>query len=50
MTKEIQEYIEQAIEAFKADPPDSAFQNGYLAALLALYKEFIQDDAKPTIH
>jgi hypothetical protein len=32
-------YIEQAIEGFAADPADTPFQRGYLAALLTVYRE-----------
>ena len=32
-------YIEQAFAGYLADPPDSDFQRGHLAALLTLYQE-----------
>jgi hypothetical protein len=32
-------YIEWALVSFLKDPPDSSFQRGYLAALLAIYRE-----------
>ena len=34
-------YVATAIDAFLNDPPDSDFQRGYLAALVAVYKEAI---------
>lgn len=32
-------YLASSIEGFLRDPPDSNFQRGYLAALLAVYSE-----------
>jgi hypothetical protein len=32
-------YVQEAIESFVKDPPDSAFQRGYLSALLVIWKE-----------
>ena len=32
-------YIERAFDGFFADPPDSNFQRGFLAALIVLYRE-----------
>lgn len=32
-------YIVQAIEGFLSDTPDSDYQRGYLAALVAVYRE-----------
>lgn len=32
-------YLVNALEGFINDPPDSPFQRGYLAALIAVYKE-----------
>ena len=32
-------YIREAIISYLGDPPDSDFQQGYLAALLDLYRE-----------
>lgn len=34
-------YIEQAVESFLKDPPDSDYQRGYLAALLTVWEEAI---------
>lgn len=34
-------YLERAIEAFLNDPPDSDYQKGYLAGILAVYQEGI---------
>lgn len=34
-------YIERAVEGFLKDPPDSDYQAGYLAALLAVWEEAI---------
>lgn len=32
-------FIVRAIEGFLADPPDSDYQRGYLAALVNIYRE-----------
>lgn len=34
----IQDYIEQAIASFEADPADTEYQKGYLAALVEMQK------------
>lgn len=34
-------YIMKAIEGFLNDPPDSEFQEGYLSALISVYREAI---------
>lgn len=41
---EMRGYIFDGIESFLADPPDSAYQTGYLAALLAVAKEGFRED------
>lgn len=35
----VRPYLEQGIEGFLGDPPDTEFQRGYLAALICVYKE-----------
>lgn len=37
-------YVSSAIDGFLNDPPDSPFQRGYLAALVAIYKEALGRD------
>ncbi len=37
-------YIEKAIRGFIADPPDTDYQRGYLAALLVVYREAMDGD------
>lgn len=47
--RRIRPYLDKCIEGFIADPPDSEYQCGFLAALLALYREglnFWSDDAR----
>lgn len=45
--KSAERYIQQAIEAFVRDPPDSDFQRGYLEALLVVKREaFINPQAR----
>ena len=42
-------YVIDAIAGFISDPPDSDYQEGYLAACLAIYREGIgrgQNDAR----
>ncbi|MBX9910832.1 MAG: hypothetical protein K2Z25_19270 [Beijerinckiaceae bacterium] len=38
-------YIEAAIRGFLADPPDTDYQRGYLAALVVVYGEAMDGDA-----
>ncbi len=33
------DYVRFALEAYLNDPPDTEFQRGYLAALVAIYRE-----------
>ena len=35
----VQSYLDECFSQFRDDPPDSQFQRGYLAALVAVYTE-----------
>lgn len=41
---EVREYIATELELFNQDPPDTIFQRGYLASLLAVAKEALHED------
>ena len=38
-TKSIEPYIENAIDRFIADPPDTDFKRGYFEALIVIYRD-----------
>lgn len=42
-------YVEEAIEGFVKDPPDTAFQRGYLEALLVVWEEALEMPASAAI-
>ena len=37
-TKTIETYVEDAIDRFISDPPDTDFKRGYFEALIAIYR------------
>lgn len=46
---EVIKYVEEAIESFVKDPPDSPYQRGYLDALLVIWDEALEMPANATI-
>ena len=40
----VREYVADAVAGFVSDHPDTGFQRGYLAALLAVANEALQED------
>ena len=38
-TKTIETYVEDAIDRFISDPPDTDFKRGYFEALIAIYRD-----------
>jgi hypothetical protein len=38
-TKTIETYIEDAIDRFISDPPDTDFKRGYFEALIVIYRD-----------